>query len=88
MLYEVITMFEADGVDTIVEKAYGGPNLEELRQRWLADIDAILVITSYSIHYTKLYETSFMRMPETPGMARPTALMTSDSWSAPAPGSM
>ena len=36
-------MFEADEVDTIVEKAYGGPNLEELRQRWLADIDAILI---------------------------------------------
>jgi ring-1,2-phenylacetyl-CoA epoxidase subunit PaaC len=36
-------MFEADEVDTIVEKAYGGPNLEHLRGRWLADIDAILI---------------------------------------------
>ncbi len=36
-------MFDADEVDTIVEKAYGGPNLEELRERWLADIDAILI---------------------------------------------
>ncbi len=36
-------MFEADEIDTIVEKAYGGPNLEELRERWLADIDAILI---------------------------------------------
>lgn len=36
-------MFEADEIDTIVEKAWGGPNLEELRRRWLADIDAILI---------------------------------------------
>jgi ring-1,2-phenylacetyl-CoA epoxidase subunit PaaC len=36
-------MFEADEVDTIVEKAYGGPNLEQLRERWMADIDAILI---------------------------------------------
>ena len=36
-------MFDADGIDTIIEKAYGGPNLEELRERWLADIDAILI---------------------------------------------
>jgi ring-1,2-phenylacetyl-CoA epoxidase subunit PaaC len=36
-------MFDADEVDTIVEKAYGGPNLGELRERWLADIDAILI---------------------------------------------
>jgi ring-1,2-phenylacetyl-CoA epoxidase subunit PaaC len=36
-------MFEADEIDTIVEKAWGGPNLEELRKRWLADIDAILI---------------------------------------------
>ncbi len=33
-------MFEADEIDTIVEKAWGGPNLEELRGQWLADIDA------------------------------------------------
>ena len=36
-------MFEADEIDTIVEKAWGGPNLAELRERWLADIDAILI---------------------------------------------
>ncbi len=36
-------MFEADEIDTIMEKAWGGPNLEELRKRWLADIDAILI---------------------------------------------
>ena len=36
-------MFEVDEIDTIVEKAYGGPKLEELRERWLADIDAILI---------------------------------------------
>jgi ring-1,2-phenylacetyl-CoA epoxidase subunit PaaC len=36
-------MFEADEVDTIMEKAYGGPNLEALRDRWLTDIDAILI---------------------------------------------
>ena len=36
-------MFETDEIDTIIEKAYGGPNLEELQQRWLADIDAILI---------------------------------------------
>ncbi len=36
-------MFEADEIDTIVEKAYDGPNLEELRERWRADIEAILV---------------------------------------------
>ena len=36
-------MFEADEIDTIMEKAWGGPNLEELRERWLADIDAILI---------------------------------------------
>ncbi|NCF24607.1 MAG: phenylacetate-CoA oxygenase subunit PaaC [Gammaproteobacteria bacterium] len=36
-------MFEADEIDTIVEKAYGGPKLEELQKRWLADIDAILI---------------------------------------------
>jgi ring-1,2-phenylacetyl-CoA epoxidase subunit PaaC len=36
-------MFEADEIDTIVERAWGGPNLEKLRERWLADIDAILI---------------------------------------------
>ncbi len=36
-------MFEADEVDTIMERAWGGPNLENLRQRWRADIDAILI---------------------------------------------
>jgi ring-1,2-phenylacetyl-CoA epoxidase subunit PaaC len=36
-------MFEADEIDTIIEKAYGGPNLKELHERWLADIDAILI---------------------------------------------
>ena len=36
-------MFEADEIDTIMERAWGGPNLEQLRERWLADIDAILI---------------------------------------------
>ena len=36
-------MFEADEIDTIVEKAYRGPNLVELRERWLVDVDAILI---------------------------------------------
>jgi ring-1,2-phenylacetyl-CoA epoxidase subunit PaaC len=36
-------MFEADEADTIVERAWGGPNLEKLHKRWLADIDAILI---------------------------------------------
>ena len=36
-------MFEADEVDTIMERAWGGPNLENLRERWRADIDAILI---------------------------------------------
>jgi ring-1,2-phenylacetyl-CoA epoxidase subunit PaaC len=34
---------EADEIDTIVERAWGGPNLEKLHKRWLADIDAILI---------------------------------------------
>lgn len=36
-------MFEADGVDTIVEKAWGGPSLAQLAERWRADINAILI---------------------------------------------
>jgi len=36
-------MFEADGIDTIMERAWGGPSLEKLRARWLSDIDAILI---------------------------------------------
>lgn len=36
-------MFEADEVDTIMERAWGGPGLEKLRVRWLSDIDAILI---------------------------------------------
>jgi len=36
-------MFEADGIDTIMERAWGGPSLEKLRERWLSDIDAILI---------------------------------------------
>jgi len=36
-------MFEADGVDTIVEKAWGGPSLERLEERWRSDINAILI---------------------------------------------
>jgi ring-1,2-phenylacetyl-CoA epoxidase subunit PaaC len=36
-------MFEADEVDTIVEKAWGGPNLGRLEERWRAGINAILV---------------------------------------------
>ncbi|HSN51131.1 MAG TPA: 1,2-phenylacetyl-CoA epoxidase subunit PaaC [Woeseiaceae bacterium] len=36
-------MFEADEVDTIVERAWGGPRLARLEERWRADIHAILV---------------------------------------------
>lgn len=36
-------MFAADEIDMIVEKAWDGPNLEPIRERWLADIEAILV---------------------------------------------
>ncbi len=36
-------MFEADEIDTIMERAWGGPSLEKLRERWLSDIDAILI---------------------------------------------
>ena len=36
-------MFVADEVDTIMEKAWDGPNLDAIRERWRADIEAILV---------------------------------------------
>ena len=36
-------MFEADEIDTIMERAWGGPSLEKLRERWFSDIDAILI---------------------------------------------
>lgn len=36
-------MFEADDIDTIVEKAWGGPSLERLEERWRSDINAILI---------------------------------------------
>ena len=36
-------MFTADEVDTIMEKAYAGPNLESIHQRWQTDIEAILI---------------------------------------------
>ena len=36
-------MFEADEIDTIMEKAWGGPGLEQLQEHWLAAIDAILI---------------------------------------------
>jgi ring-1,2-phenylacetyl-CoA epoxidase subunit PaaC len=36
-------MFAADEIDTIVEKAWDGPNLDAIRQRWAADVEAILV---------------------------------------------
>ncbi len=36
-------MFAADEVDTIIEKAWDGPDLEAIRERWLDDIEAILV---------------------------------------------
>jgi ring-1,2-phenylacetyl-CoA epoxidase subunit PaaC len=49
-------MFEADEVDTIVEKAWGGPSLERLEERWRSDIHAILV-------------NSTLEMPEDGGMA-------------------
>jgi ring-1,2-phenylacetyl-CoA epoxidase subunit PaaC len=36
-------MFEADDVDTIVEKAWGGPSLAQLAERWRSAINAILI---------------------------------------------
>lgn len=36
-------MFEADEVDTIVEKAWGGPSLVQLKEGWHSAIKAILV---------------------------------------------
>ena len=36
-------MFAADEVDTIMERAWRGPNLPNLQERWRADIDAILI---------------------------------------------
>ena len=36
-------MFAADEVDTIMEKAWDGPSLESIRERWLADVEAILI---------------------------------------------
>src|SRR5210317_1510530 len=36
-------MFGADNVDTIVEKAWSGPSLERLEERWRSDINAILI---------------------------------------------
>ena len=36
-------LFASDEVDTIIEKAFAGPNLEAIRERWVTDIEAILV---------------------------------------------
>ena len=36
-------LFAADEVDTIVEKAFNGPNLDAIRERWQTDIEAILI---------------------------------------------
>jgi ring-1,2-phenylacetyl-CoA epoxidase subunit PaaC len=36
-------MFAADEIDTIIEKAWGGPSLERLQDRWRTAIDAILI---------------------------------------------
>lgn len=36
-------MFAADEVDTIMEKAYAGPNLESIHKRWQDNIEAILI---------------------------------------------
>ena len=36
-------LFATDEVDTIIEKAFGGPNLAAIRERWVTDIEAILV---------------------------------------------
>ena len=33
----------AEVLDTIVEKAWGGPSLERLEERWRSDISAILI---------------------------------------------
>ena len=36
-------LFEPDEIDTIVEKAYRGPELNAIRERWTADVEAILI---------------------------------------------
>ena len=36
-------MFAADEVDTIVEKAFQGPSLASIHERWRGDIEAILI---------------------------------------------
>jgi ring-1,2-phenylacetyl-CoA epoxidase subunit PaaC len=41
-------MFVADEVDTIVEKAWDGPKLDAIRERWQADVEAILVNATLS----------------------------------------
>ena len=41
-------MFVADEVDTIVEKAWDGPNLDAISKRWQADVEAILVNATLS----------------------------------------
>ena len=54
MLYEVITDFDLDGVTSlVVVDANNWKRLDKMDE--LAEREG-LVITSYSIHYTKLYE--------------------------------
>ena len=60
MLYEVITLPEVDYVMAAIVGAAGLlPTLAAARagkRVLLANKEALVVITSYSIHYTKLYE--------------------------------
>ena len=39
-------LFVADETDTIIEKAFRGPDLELIRERWVADVEAILIIAT------------------------------------------
>ena len=41
-------LFATDEVDTIVEKAYSGPDLDAIRQRWVTDVEAILINATLS----------------------------------------
>ncbi len=41
-------LFTADEVDTIVEKAFNGPKLAAIHERWQADVEAILINATLS----------------------------------------
>ena len=51
MLYEVITLFKREGQDVICETPISFP-----QAALGCEIEVPTVITSYSIHYTKLYD--------------------------------